>query len=203
MVVPIRYREAPEQQVQIDWVDFATGVGYKTFYMAGTADSGGTRTILTTDSSLICDGSEFRIGGNGTDVDFDVEFRKPATIAAENAFISYTSTLSGSNSSAFTCAWIIYHVDKSGVETSIGSITDSTISDGDPTVKRRMTCHTALTKKTFGVGEKLRLNCIVSSNISESGGHFYIDPKGTISVIGQDGRTIPSTATITVPFVID
>ena len=179
-----------------DYFDFATGLGYKKYYMAGLADSVGNKFILTDDDGLLADLDNYRVGANGTDVDFDITFNNTISIAAANATISYT--IKTEAAAAITMAWTIYHV-RGGSETSLGTITDSTTTAGGLAYYRK-SMKVALTAKDFQIGDILRVNVIVTSNVALGTAFMWIDPAGALSAADTLGRTVNTSANINIPF---
>lgn len=190
--------------VNFDAFDFGTGFGYKKFYMLGTDDSSSVKYSLVTDSTLISDSTTaaWQVGGDTTDRDFDFTFNKPITIANADVTINYHVFMSSNASGTFTVAWTIYHFDGS-TETSIGTVTDTTSSDGDPTVRYNRTVKVTLTRKRFAKGDTLRLNAIVTSNQGAGTHYFFIDPSGQVTFTNSQGGTGTSSSSINVPFEVD
>ncbi len=192
--IPENYRKSPPLIFNVDYFDFAAGAGYKKYYLAGSDDSVGEKNFLTVDSSLVSDDNNKIFGANGTDIDFDLKFATPITIAAADATINYTMVIGADKS--VTIAWTIYHV-RGVAETSLGTVTDTTSGSGANTQFARCVKFT-LTKKKFSPGDILRVNAIVTSNTTELNGHCAIDPSGRTTL-----GTLTSTAVVNVPFEID
>lgn len=201
MALPVIYRKSAPLVFNVDYFDYAAGAGYKKYYLAGADDSTSDKYFLTTDSGLISDNNVFQISGNGADKDFDLTFNNPMTIAAAEATLSYTVTLSGSNGDTFSIAWTVYHVSTGAVETSLGTVTDAGSNDGDPTNYQRRTVKLTLTKKSFGVGDKLRINAIITTNNATT--FMKFDPSGHLTYTDVAGGTINSQAVVNLPFEID
>jgi hypothetical protein len=186
--------------VNVDYFDYAAGAGYKKYYLAGALDSVGAKYFLTVDSNLISDSANICIAG-AADLDFDLTFNNPATVAGVEATINYT-TFTNHAAANFRAVWTIYHVSAAAVETSIGTITDST-SNGLYSYHKRCVKLT-LTKKHFAIGEKLRVNVITTFNHGDT--HLWHDPSGHISSfvdVAGYSSTISSSASINIPFIID
>ncbi len=199
--LPNQYRKATPLLFNVDYFDFVTNAGYKLFYLAESEDSASVKYFLTTDSTLVSDDAFPIVGANGTDVDFDITFNNTATLAAAPVTISYT-TFQSDPAHLITIAWTVYHVDKFNNETSLGTITDAG-STGGTNAYRRRTVKFDITKKKLNVGEKLRVNAVVSSNAALASANFYIDPSGHITQTGGRGGTITSSATVNLPFEVD
>lgn len=200
--LPVVFREGAGQFVfNVDYFDWAAGAGYKKYYLYASDDSVGTKYGLTTDSGLISDNHISNVGGNATDVDFDLTFNNPITIANALCTLSYTVFMSADDASDFTVAWTIYHV-RGATETSIGTITDSTTLDGDPTNRQRRTVQLTLTKKHFKAGDVLRVNAVITSDEIASACNMQIDPSGHITDTDVAGGTCTSSAVINIPFEI-
>lgn len=197
--LPKVYRQSLSNLLfNVDYTDYIAGAAYKRFYFLGVDDSVGKKYVLTIDSTIPADRDNYFIGGNGTDIDFDIEFKNPAAITSADATISYT-VKSGAN--AFIVAWTIYHVTAGAVETSLGTVTDTTTT---ATEEARRTVKLPLTAKKIGVGEKLRVNVVITASDSAGNTHMFIDPSGRATVTeASTGATINSQSYINIPFKID
>ena len=181
----------------LDYFDYAAGAGYKRYYLAGAYDSVGKKYFLTTNSSLYSD-LENSYSSGDADLDFDLTFNNPATIAAADATIDYSVWVSASN---ISIVWNIYHVSTGAVETLLGTVTNHTFSNGGNAWAKQCVKLT-LTKKSFSIGEKLRVNAIVNaSGVVEK---LQFDPSGRYTnAENATGATIGSTACVNVPFEVD
>lgn len=183
--------------LNIDYFDYAASAGYKKFYFGGTKDSVGDDYVLTTDSSLVSDTKNYTID-NGEDVDFDIKFKNPVTIANADAIVSFMAFCSGVDGDSFSATITVYHYDGS-TETSLGTVT-VTDSDADPSRYIKHTANFALTRKRFKVGDILRVSIAVTCSASWK---MYIDPAGTISQTAESSGTITSTGSINIPFEVN
>ena len=193
------YRQSAPLIFNVDFFDFASGAGLKKFYLAGLKDSVGDKYILTDDSGLIADSANYRVQ-DAADIDYDIAFSNPITIAASEATISYTVLASSAVGRSHTVAWTVYHVAVGGAETSIGTVTDSTTQGTAGNSCARRTVKLSLTSKRINKGEKLRINAI--STLSAAGTFlYYIDPSGLYTTGGGSQDT--SRATVNIPFEVD
>lgn len=197
--LPEQYRKSSPISFNVDYFDFITNAGFKTFYLLGTYDSVGKKYSLTTDSSSFSDSQNNSLTTNASDTDFDLTFNNPATIANALAKISYTASIDGGDASTFTVTWIIYHV-RGAVETSIGTVIDKTTRDGDPVHVDRRTVQVELTRTQFAVGDILRVNAVIANNAG-AGGNCYFSPAGETNPLA--GATWNNSATIQIPFEMD
>jgi hypothetical protein len=172
-----------------DWFDFATGAGYKKFYCVGGKNSVGAIYFLS--SNLMESDAENTGTGNvgsGTyDYDFDITFGRPVTIAAADAFFRHkqSSTTAGN-----WCYMTInvYKVDLAAAETLIGQGVGDTTSG--VSLNQVKMIKWALTKTSIGVGEKIRVNLIFTTN-------------GNYTSFQYDNGTSGNECYIYLPFVVD
>lgn len=202
--LPIIFRGAGgDNRFNFDWFDYAAGAGYKTFYCCAGKNDSGAQYFLTTEQ-IASDNDNLSTGalGVGTvEVNFDVTFNNPVTIAAADCLIEFTGNANAANDSGYVIA-TIYHVNSAAVETSLGTVQSATITSAGGASMQRKSMKVALTKKAFGIGEKLRAEIqFVVSNASVT---FYYDPSSRTALTeGGTGASIPSDIRINVPFVVD
>lgn len=198
--IPIAFRQGTGNlSFNVDYFDYASGAGYKKYYLAGSKDSVSSKYFLTADSSLISDNDNMEVAGNAQDKDFDLTFNNPAVIANAEATINYTVEMNGLDGDTFAVTWTVYHVSTGSTETSLGTVTDYTSTDGNPANYREKCVKLTLTEKPLAIGEKLRINAVTAMSGS---GKFYIDPSGTRSFTDNQSRTVTTRATINMPFKI-
>lgn len=177
MAVPRKYRQGGSDfQFNVDYFDYISGVGYKAFYLAGGADSSGLTYFLTTNSTIISDTDNNQIltTGGSFDLDFDIDVTRTFYVADNIAIVK--ALVRADTSSTFRPTWTIYHVDKDGNETSIGSTIGRTYSGSAGAELHIATTEISTTKKKFVKNEKLRLNIVGlgGSNFDE----LHFDPSG-------------------------
>ena len=179
-------RSAEGRIASYDWFDFAAGAGYQTFYCVGGKDNSGNQFFLST-QALESDAENVNTSTSSTaDVDFDITFNKPVTIAGADAYFRCSIT-TGGGVSAYIVA-NVYHVTAAGVETSIGTGTcDSVAASQTNAIK---SWKFTLTKKSFSIGEKLRVNFIFTSS-------------GATSTFQHNAGTTGNTLKAEIPFVVD
>lgn len=181
--------------VSYNWQDFASKVGYMTFYPAGFTDSGGiTYKLITTQDigqPYIC-----QIGA-AWEQDFDYEFGVPQRIKG-NAKINFTNYTQVATSS-MTLVITFYKV-VGAVETQIGTITSPTRTNLNGYKGENI--EVDLTETNFSIGHKLRVT-IAATNGQASTADFYFDPAGAVSFAEvSTARALTSQFKIEVPFAI-
>lgn len=200
--VPITFRSGSGNFVfNLDYYDYAAGAGYKAFYPMGTYNNGAAAYALTTNSSMYSSAQNF-YAVNGSDIDFDMTFNNPATIAAADATITFQVYINGLDADAANIVWTVYHVSAAAAETSLGSATLA-VSDGNPPQHKIHTVKIALTEHILAPGEKLRLNLAVTSTGGGGIDAVYFDPIGRLTSSDTDGMTISSKCTAMIPFKVD
>lgn len=197
--VPEKYRKSAPLIFNVDFFDFATGAGYKKYYLVTTEDNTSVKYNITTDNTLISPSNVSKISGS-VDVDFDLTFNNVVTIANASSTINYTVGADGART--FEIVWTIYHV-RGAVETSLGTVTRTTTSAANQWWREAVQIE--LARKTFSKGDILRVNMVTTS--SNPGGSFpriLIDPSGHwTNTEVNTGASIPSSAIINIPFEVD
>lgn len=200
MGVPIVYRKSSEKLASYDWFDSSAGAGYKTFYPIRATLSGSTVYWLTSKLADAEYNTNLAVTSGNTELNFDITFSNPVQVASADAYIEYTQAL-GTNSSGYII-FTIFHVDSAGTETSLGSTVTDTRSTGGSAETIRRVQKIALTKKSFAIGDKIRL----SIDVYRTAGTItiYYDPNSreTFTESGS-GATIGSSIKLNVPFRID
>ena len=200
--LPVVFRSGMgDSRFSFDWFDYAAGAGYQRFYAAGAWHSGGAVRFLTTQTATDPDdvnGARYSAGAS-VDVDFDITFNNPVTIAAADSIVNLTSYQQSAGNTSFVVN--VYHVTSGGTETSLGTITSGNTDAGALGYIRRC-ARVTLTSKSFAVGEKLRLN-IIYSGCGENSNIIH-DPNSrqTVTEAGS-GLTIKTSLTFDVPFKVD
>lgn len=162
--LPISFAIPGEAAVaSYDWFDFATGAGYKQFYCVGGYNSVAKQYFLTTQALESDEENQFvQIGAGTSDLDFDITWGKPIILAASPVYFRVKIT---TTSATAYMTVNVYHVTTGGTETSLGQgISDTLPTDSDHVKVFKFD----ITKKSFGVGEKLRINTILTSSGSSS-----------------------------------
>jgi hypothetical protein len=185
----------------VDYFDYAAGAGYKKYYPAIGKDSTGYVYFLTDNSSLASATDKCFLQG-ASDIDFDLTFNTPMTIAAADAHVSYFVVKNGADGDSTTTTINVYHVSTAAVETLIGTIAAAD-TDGNPVTYVKKTMKIALTKKHFSIGEKLRINVVIALLNGSAAWKWHFDPAGLYSQTDVEGRTINNSASINLPFKID
>ncbi|MDD5050993.1 MAG: hypothetical protein PHV93_04645 [Candidatus Pacebacteria bacterium] len=208
--VPISFRKGGDASASYDWVDFSTGLGYRRFYAAAGVLAAGLTYFLTNESSIDSSSSDQTTSygyltpndgaGSELDIDFDVTLVKPMTIGAGYAYVNFTVCLA-TNPSTVQSTVNIYHVTAAGVETLLGTAQSAARHTHAAALHCRDTFRILLTGKTFGVGEKLRVNYV--SNASDASFWVYHDPSSGLTGTDAGGRTVTTDFTVDIPFKID
>src|SRR3990167_10347556 len=199
--LPVVFRSGSgDARFSFSWFDFATGAGYKTFQCVGGNSSGGA-TYFMSAGDMDSDGNNMSINTSGTTLTFDITFNNPVTIAAADAFINWTDYLPGASKTS-SIVFTVYHVDLAASATSLGTATSDTRTSGGTASTSHRLLKAALTKKSFGIGEKLRVTVAWTHNDS-SNSQLYYDSMGTTVSESGTGRTVPKSMTVDIPFVVD
>ena len=210
-LVPVVFRKSPGYNVQYDWLDATTGAGYRRYYACCadlTPDSAAEKFLTT----RTLDSEPWFIAlakNNGAytldiDYDFDITFQLPATIAASTAYVQALRKVTSADMDSYLVI-NIYHVTAAAVETLIGTATTEAWAGGTDAYMRDIVPVT-LTKKLFGIGEKLRLNVQVYTLCNPAGAEtitLYFDPSSREVYDEYNGATSGTDLTFDVPFEID
>lgn len=180
-----------------DFINFATGQGYVTLYLAGSIqDTSSTIGYFLTPQRIESDYNARRIIGNSAwDVDFDILFLRPYIIQGD---VIITSFQNGGGGAVDTPTWSVIKVAVGGAETVLATLEVS--STGAGTINLR-TCVLTVAKTKIGVGEKLRIN--FASTLSGSA-YVGIDPIGrTTQTETSSGATIGETTKVQIPLRVE
>jgi len=159
MTVPIVYRGAGRANVNYDFFDIATGVAYKTFYLAYGYSGTDTETgILTTEQ--VYSSTAAHSSGNGLgafDIDFDVTFLKPLTIGGDVVFNIPYGTYNNAGSASFDQTVKVYKVV--GVtETQLGSTTSISETQSGGWTARAWNGKVTIPRTLIQAGDKIRVS---------------------------------------------
>lgn len=203
---PVMFRKGGDATANYDWIDLTTGLGYKRFYAAASLISTGNVYYLDTkinDASSALGGvSSFNTAliNGAVELNFDATFTKPATVGASQVIASYTVARNAGVTQVCT-AFKVYHVNAAAVETELGTVAGKSHTAGGgagETARELLTLD--ITKKVFGIGEKLRISILFTGN---GAGAVYHDPASLLTATDTSTRTIGTDFTIDIPFVID
>ena len=197
MGMPAIYRKQGEGALaSYDYLDYASGVGYKKYYLCGADTSAGDIYFLT---NLPIASDTYVMSTVGTcDIDFDLNFVNPAIIGGE-CWINYTMITGGPGTNGIF-QFNIYHV-RAGAETLLGTITDGTTTG---TNTNRKCVKFTISKKAIAIGDILRVNVIVTRTLGAAGPTWYYDPSSRQTFTETStGSTLPSDCVIYMPFKID
>ena|SRR3990167_1294573 len=201
--LPVVFRSGGgDNTFSFDWFDAVAGAGYKSFYAAGAKNSAGNIYFLTTNSTFKSDEGNFTVDGDSRDLDFDITFNQPITIAAADVFIQYGLIMNGIDANNMTPTFKIYHVTSGGTETELLSVVGPTTSDADPVRRETRLVKAAITSKVIKIGEKIRFNLTTSSTNMGANCVFYYDPSGHLTFTDGTGGTGNSSLKIDIPFKI-
>jgi hypothetical protein len=221
MALPNYYISSGEQAIATyDFLDLAARVGYKTFY--GAIASGATTvSYVLTANTMDSYPPLFSGAITGTasqwntekDLDFDVTFSNPQIIQGD-LIINSTSDMAGSAGGTANKSQIIYtayHVNTSGTETTLGTVTTNANSvPGIGWISQRDLVKIPIAQTKFKNGEKLRVNLLLQTYyetaISTKQWALYFDPSNRGDSIGYDRYYNAKQNTdlkILIPFKID
>lgn len=197
MILPKFFRNTTDPLVaSYDYIDYATGIGYKRYYICASDNDSGNTYFLTPET-VPTDGTVYFIN-NASDTDFDYTVKNPIIIADDSAIFSYLVYCDAAGGIYVT--FNLYHVN--GVtETLIATATDAGTSFGAPAYQRR--CLKAATTLTnFSIGQKIRLNVVTTGASTH---RYFCDPAGRYSFTeyGGLGGTVKSDSYIIIPFKLN
>jgi hypothetical protein len=112
-----------------DFVDSATGVGYKTFYGISTYEAS-TKVYTFVTEAIDSEDYETQSSGVGNtlSLSFDITFNNPITLQGKAVIASPIKLASSANETTTITTTQKLYVVRSGVETQIGSTVTKTIS---------------------------------------------------------------------------
>ena len=170
MAIPVKYRKFKETAIaSYDFIDIASGIGFKKFYAVGTNSSSGKQYSLS--SEVIASdvdnyqGSVSDLDIESTDVaakgewNFDLPIQRSLTLAACDVLINTTLGLSIGGGGASELARLKYRLYRvvGGTEYLIGSqVTTQNESSSSSTAYRLSTRYT-IPRTDLRVGDTLRL----------------------------------------------
>lgn len=180
-----------------DYLDLASGTGYKTFYGLGIKDASGIIYSLVSSNSLASSRQANLLTSSSGTQTFNLDFTFYApTIIQGDAYVTFTWYAPGGGS-AGTAEFEFYHV-RGVTETLIGEITSQSLG----VEISRETLKASLTSTPFSIGDIYR----VKVKMARSGGtiNLLIDPtsRATYTETGT-GITIGSSLLILTPFKVD
>jgi hypothetical protein len=215
--IPTLFTKATEGTfASLDFFDFLTGIGYKTFYATGTdsgfffsqtADFYGNEDAS---ASPFQDGTRTR--PDSLPIDFDLEFITPATVEGD-VIIDYQLCQNNNEGvDGVVASQIIvtfYKVDLDAAETSLGTYTEtSSQSVGlNRCFYKTKSMKIAIARTHFKRGEKLRME-LNGNTTGTTRGQTYIglDPANRLDILPTDpaGIKTPDTSQfkVRVPFRI-
>jgi len=200
MALPVQYREGASNFVfNVDYFDWAAGAGYKAYYAVGGQDDTGDIFYLTADATIVSDYVNIATANASEDIDFDITFNNPVTIAAADAYITYHVEVQ--NGRTLICDFNIYHYDGS-TETLIGSASGDTIPDPAGTQYYNKTNKCLMTKTKFNRGDILRFNAVTTVGGAGGGANLYYDPSGHITQTDPAGGSWTSQLKVNLPFEV-
>lgn len=187
-----------------DWVDFASGFGYRRLYLAQAINKivqpGGAATqvqFLTTEA-MESDGEVISFTDDETAYNFDITFQNPCVIQGRVFF----RTLQQSNGVlGFEVNFKLQKIS-GAVTTELGNVTSNNLSAAGLTYVR--VCYLDAPKTSFAPNDKLRivLQCTNAAGGACSG-VVYIDPSGRATAIETNsGKTVSSESYTLIPFVV-
>jgi len=209
MVMPTIFTErGSEINATFDWYDAGAGIGYKTFYGCVAYDSASQKYLLTTSTAMEGRVTATSASAGGAiakviDIDFDLEFSSPLTMANADAYVSIKWSAGSDHLAGYVVA-TLYHVSTAAAETSLGTVTSPAMTAAAATHYQADFMTIPITAvRSFSIGEKLRLSVELWQGKS-SGGisscSLWHDPANRQTF----GDTISSTRlTLNIPWVIN
>lgn len=200
MVVPIKFRRASPIATQFSWAEFASNIGYVTFYGGAALNAAGAYTYyLTTGTPR----GEFSTNPVVAEMNFDFAFNKPMTMKVAPIIVSGTININNGTNGGLSIK--VYHVNAGAAETQIGATFATPVetnAGANNRLYRFCATFTPAAKVLFKVGEILRLE------INETGvavSSLYHDPSnGSPQAVGtDDNEACGSQLSVQAPFKIN
>lgn len=208
-----KFSTASPVTLNVDFIDFVTGVGVKRFYAADvnsdTRDTVGER-ILTTET--ITSSIGFTNTATTADYDFDIVLTRNLRVGGEcviNIPYKFTNVSGGQTDATCLLTVTVRHWDGS-TETDLGSettlaaltvITSLSLSAGIATIRLNVT------EKQFKIGDTLRLTIVHGETTGAEEIAIGHDPAGRITVfpgVQTGGEEWTTTATtMDLPIILD
>jgi hypothetical protein len=185
-----------------DFFELVSGTAFKRFNCTGTSNTGSGIEYFLTTTTPTGGTNSVSIESGSQEINFDTTaFARPIKIEG-NASIHIphfvTNDTGGAQTQTALLTVVVYHVDSSDTETSLGSETfeNSAVSLGIGASQYvDVLMNITLTKKSVGVGEKLRIS-VTSNQTAGDGDHgFYFDPQNS-----EVGTLLSSSLTADLPF---
>lgn len=202
MTVGTIFRDRSSKTIaSYDWYDAGLGSGYKRFYLGATTNSAATEYFLTNEkiaSTRVA--STLIVKNTSTELNFDLTYNNIVRIsgAAVMNFTFYNGA--GASGHAHVT---VYHVSTGAVETSLGTVQTETLTSVGAQYYQ-LCLKIALTEKSFGVGDKLRIEVILTETTNVDNVAIWFDPAGRTTFTEEGtGATIDSSFAIDIPFRID
>lgn len=192
--LPINFAIPGENLIaSYDWYQTLSDIGYQNFYLMKIKSTTATSYILTNQLTYA---DRYCIEETTSDKDFDLTVLKPCTLKGDLIVLLSFRCPSGTPVITGT----LYHVNGAGTETSLGSGTISAEAVGEAYNHMRLLKFT-LTEKSFGIGEKIRLNLTWSSVT-----HIYLDPSNRNEIKEgpvSSGSALMQSTQVFIPFKVE
>lgn len=184
MVLPRIYRQSGEAQfATYDFYDLATGTGYKTFYLVDVVTGTDTRDYLLV-TNAIGGWRGYVADGNPFTTDFDLTFEVSTKIEGDIYFQLWFDVANN-----YELKVNLYHVDKDGAETAIGTTQELNATAGD---NRCFSGFVNTDLVTFKPNEKFRFTFTTTS--TQANCYIFCDPLNRTSLYTDGGGGPLTTA---------
>jgi hypothetical protein len=179
-----KFTTASHYNMNVDYIDTFLGVGFIRLYLCrGEFDDTGDTDdyYLTTNNSISSARNNdstpqtgWRTEVAGADIDFDIKVNKPFSVATVKAIMN--ATVHVDTNQTYQGTWILKHVDAAAAETTIGTITDSSIGGSAGSEMFITNARFLCAETQFKKGDTLRLTFTHSGTPSDT--QLYHDPSG-------------------------
>jgi len=201
-MIPQPYPVTSEAIASYDYLDFASGFGYRKLYLCGgsNATSGtGSAVYFLTPETLGADKDVNKLTGAGT-TNFDIQFRNPVVIHGRALLKTIQQATGGTTS--FYVDWVLKKVAADGTITTLGTIGTANITAN--TIQTKAAYIDAIPNTAFSPNDILRLAVTITVGGSGGSAYVYTDPSGRVVLTETGtGASIGSSSYIAIPFAVD
>ena len=192
-VLPINFPYPTENVIaSYDFLDFASGFGYRKLYLAN-ATNATTPYFFLTPQTIESDYLSVSLSGTRAD-DFDITFSNKVEIQGD-AYIC--STMQTSGGSSINVTFTLKKVTGAGTTTLASAVTGTLAAS---TVGVRTVLLDAIPLTSFAPGDILRIS---ASSVVAGTGFYFIDPSGRTSLTESGtAASVSGTTFILLPFKI-
>lgn len=196
MGVPRVYRKTQRVVPSFDYLDFASGRGYRNFYAAAGTISGSTVYMLTNQTINASFG--VRSYSNASN-NFDLLFNNSSIVDGD---VLITYTLTGDGTADGRPKFTFTKVAASGTTTALNSVIGGQFSVAGGGTKR-FSLKVDIPRTNFAIGDILRVAIDVNTHRVAGTITIYVDPSSLQSISEHtSGLTVATNCIIGVPFVV-